>query len=437
MKRFILYAAICCWLVNASAQTIKENVMNNVCLSASNRMAYPTPSGEMTPAPKGYTPFHIDHYARHGSRFLIRPKQYDEPLAIFKEAKQNGVLTAKGEEVLVILDSMANMAKGRYGELTVKGARQHKGIGERMGRNFPEVFKGDASIDARSTVIIRCILSMVSECQALKAMYPDLKMFNDASEHDMYYMNDGNKEYSKCLKPEVIDRELKAFTKEHMHPERFMKSMFNSEEYIKWKIDSETLMQQMFVLACNMQSHDTDMNLYQYFTPEECYNLWLIDNVNWYLNFGPSPANRYRRPFMESNLLKNMLASADEAVKTGKKGATMRFGHEVCVLPLVCLLELGNFGYNTEDLNNLHNQWRNYEIFPMASNVQLIFYRKKGSDDVLVKALLNEEEISMPVATDVAPYYHWKDLKAYYQAKLNAFDKEWENGVWTPGENKL
>ena len=67
----------------------------------------------------------------------------------------------------------------------------------------------------------------------------------------------------------------------------------------------------------------------------------------------------------------------------------------LCLLPLVCLLELGDCAYQTTDLSRLDETWRNYKIFPMAGNVQFVFFRKKGSDDILVKVLLNEHEMKL------------------------------------------
>ena len=69
----------------------------------------------------------------------------------------------------------------------------------------------------------------------------------------------------------------------------------------------------------------------------------------------------------------------------------------------------------------------NYEIFPMASNVQVIFYRPEGSTDpadVLVKVLLNERETTLPVATAAAPYYKWSDLRDYYLKNSNGYPTE-------------
>jgi hypothetical protein len=50
----------------------------------------------------------------------------------------------------------------------------------------------------------------------------------------------------------------------------------------------------------------------------------------------------------------------------------------------------------------------------MAANIQLVFYRnpKNPKADLLVKALLNEEEATMPLpATSTPFYYRWTDFK--------------------------
>ena len=125
-------------------------------------------------------------------------------------------------------------------------------------------------------------------------------------------------------------------------------------------------------------------------------------------------------PFSQSELLKNIIHTADTVRQVQ---ATLRFGHEVCVMPLACLLELGTCGARVENLEELDDTWRNYNIFPMGCNIQLIFYRpKKGrAGDILVKALLNEREQTLPVATTQHPYYRWADLRAYYLKKLEGF----------------
>ena len=116
----------------------------------------------------------------------------------------------------------------------------------------------------------------------------------------------------------------------------------------------------------------------------------------------------------------------DTCITKSHPGATLRFGHEVCVMPLVCLLNLNHYGDPVDDLEDLDDRgWNNYQIFPMACNVQFIFYKPKkqapNADNVLVKVLLNEDEATLPVGTDQAPYYHWKDVRSYYMKQLDDY----------------
>lgn len=423
MKRYTLLALLCCLMFGVNAQTAKEEIYADIHLSAANHYAYPEPDFAMTAPPKGYKPFYLSHYARHGSRYRVNPDDYTKPLEILREAEQDGALTELGKTTLSVIDSLARMAKGRYGELTPLGARQHRGIAQRMYNNFPEVFQGTAAVDARSTVVIRCILSMMAECLQLQSANPKLQIKNDASYHDMYYMNNEDDYYRKQRRTDEVLAAKAAFRKEHLHPERLMKSLFNSEEYVKWKVDAEKLMSYLFELAVIMQNHDTDIELYSLFTKEECYDMWLLNNANWYIDYGPSPLTKGKMPYQEANLLENILNTADTCIAKKENNVTLRFGHESCVLPLACLLELGDCAYQTTDLNSLADVWRNYKIFPMACNIQFVFYRKKESDDILVKVLLNEQEMKLPVESTLAPYYHWKDVETYYRNKLAAFRK--------------
>lgn len=423
MRRFILLTVLCCLALGMSAQTAKEEIFADIHRSAANYYAYPQPSAVQTAPPAGYKPFYLSHYARHGSRYLINPADYEKPLEILTEADRNNVLTDLGRKTLLIVDSVAHMARSRYGELTPLGARQHRGIAERMYRNFPEVFRGEAEIDARSTVVIRCILSMTAECLQLQSMNPKLKFRNDASYHDMYYLNNDDPYFKELRKTDELDQLKASVRKEHVHPERLMAALFSNADYVKWKVDAGRLMTNLFDLASNMQSLDTDLELYSLFTKEECYDLWQISNKNWYVFYGPSPLTGSKIPYLEANLLESFLNAADTCIVKKENSATLRFGHESCLLPLACLMELGDCGYQTTDLSKLDEVWRNYKIFPMASNIQFVFFRKKGSGDVLVKVLLNEQEVKLPVESDMAPYYHWKDVETYYRNKLAAFQK--------------
>ena len=84
------------------------------------------------------------------------------------------------------------------------------------------------------------------------------------------------------------------------------------------------------------------------------------------------------------------------------------------MLPLAYLLGLKEAVGATTDIPNIYKSCSIDKIIPMAANIQIIFYRKEGSDDILVKFLLNENETSVPALKSASgPYYHWKDVREY------------------------
>ena len=400
----------------------KEEIAANRYLAGSNYLDYDRQLTDkpLTPSPKGYEPFYMSHYGRHGSRWLIWEGDYTLPLNTLKDAREAGKLTATGEETLKKLEAFFPTTTKRLGDLTTVGERQHHGIGRRMAQHFPEIFKTKGlPIDARSTTVFRCILSMIAECEELAAANPTARIHNDVSESLQYYLN---QPWEGIVKEEGRkgDKEYRAYEVKYTHPERLMTVLFNDPQWVYNNVEAGDLMRRLFDVATNMQSHDTDIELLSLFTDEELYDQWRIRNVGWYLDYGASPVSGGKMPFSQLNLLKNIIETADTVTQTQ---ATLRFGHEVCVMPLACLLELDNCGMAVENLDELDTYWRNYRIFPMACNIQLVFYRpKKGTGDILVKALLNEREAYLPISTDQWPYYNWQTLRQYYLDKIERFE---------------
>jgi hypothetical protein len=107
--------------------------------------------------------------------------------------------------------------------------------------------------------------------------------------------------------------------------------------------------------------------------------------------------------------------------------ASLRFGHEVVVMPTVCFLNLNGYGEQYADPEDLAaNGWHDNRIFPMGSNIQIVFYSPlpPSAKPILVKILLNEEETVMPQLTSVEGcYYKWEDVKDYCLKKLVTFSE--------------
>ena len=426
MNRFITLLLVFMAAANVAAQQAKDEIFADVRLSASNHLAYPGPSQhELTPASKGYRAFYISHYGRHGSRYLIGQDEYSAPLEVLARADSLGKLTPLGADVLRRVRLLEAEADGRLGELTPLGAEQHRQIARRMYERFPDVFKGDVCVDAKSTVVIRCILSMENELQELLRLNPRLRVSHDASMHDMYYMNQSDPVLSAGKTPRRAQVAWNDFCSRHVSRAALMQRLFNDAGYVKYEVDTLDFAARLFKLASNLQSSPLgeEMTLYDVFTKDELYNFWLADNASWYIGYGACALNGGTQPFSQRNLLRNIIHQADSCMALERPGATLRFGHETMVLPLACLLGLNGYDLSTSDLESLVGKgWVNYKVFPMGANIQLVFFRRDADDaDVLVKVLLNEDEATLPVPTDCAPYYHWSDFKEYYLKKLDQY----------------
>lgn len=435
MKRLAISLVAAFVVLSLGAVSPRGQVLANLDRSASNHYAYPYPADAalpaLTAAPAGYEAFHIEHYGRHGSRWLTNGKYYERPVDALRQARHDRQLTLQGERLLRQMERVLNASRDRVGDLTDVGAEQHRLIARRMFGNFPTVFSGDARVDARSTVVLRCILSMQNETMVLRQLNPRLRITTDASYHDMPYMGWGYGEDTLANHIREAQRPLTdSLYATLLHPERFMHQIVADSAYAA-SIDGRQLMRDVFDIGGSLQGmrQFDDMSLYHLFTNDEIFLLWRLKNIYWYVNWANSPTNGNRMPYIERALLQNIIASADTAIAGGARGANLRFGHETCLGPLACLMELDSANYSCDDLDNLHEHWQDYNIFPKACNIQVVFYRPVGSQavdaaDVLVKVLYNEHEALLPVPAAIGPYCRWTDLRDYYRSKL-AIPTDW------------
>lgn len=426
MKKLLFTAIISLFAITTIAQSVQEDLKRDIRYSASNQMAYPTPTQALTPAPEGYKPFYISHYGRHGSRYLINPKDYSYPHEVLKSADSAGVLTPLGKNVLKRYEIIIQEADNRYGELTPLGAEQHRQIARRMYERFPEVFEGNVWVDAKSTVVIRCILSMTNELTELTRLNPKLRIRHDASMHDMYYMNFNDKELLKKKWNKESNDVYEKYFKEMVNYDYAFCQLFTDTSFVWRKADARKFYEKLFHTANNLQNLEArkKVTLYDLFTDEDIYNNWRVANMWWYLGYGFSQLNGGKQPYVQRNLLRKIIEEADSCIVLQNPGATLRFGHETMVMPLTVLMGLNGYDLVTDDYAHLDQKgWVNYRIFPMGANIQLVFYRRNsGNKDVLVKVLLNENEATLPIKSNTAPYYKWSEVRQYYLDKINAFD---------------
>lgn len=397
-----------------------------------NNYAYPhlASAPAQTPPPAGYKPFHIEHYGRHGSRYHIGDWHYDYPVNALAKADEAGVLTPLGKELLDSARVYKAQAFRRDGELSDIGALQHQTIGRRIGTNFPEIFETPGThLDAKSTTVRRCILSMLNEVKELQGLYPHLNVTTDCSEADMYYMNACWGDTAIVARREAAKKTtLKDFKSRYDNDGTlYLPKIISDADYARDSVDAPQLASALIQLLQMTQSHSNQDGLglmQKVFTYDEIRDEWMKHRASWFLDAGNTPMTGGDASLEHAWLLNNFIESADTAVTSAKTSANLRFGHDTIVLPLAILMQLGNHHSSYDTLEALDGNWTEYDIIPMAGNVQMVFFRPEGStspDDVLVKVMLNEQEMSLPVASVSGPYVKWNDLRAYYKNIIDPY----------------
>jgi len=410
MKKLLVFL-FCSFSLFAFAQ----NNIEKLHMASGNYCTYPVQFKAQTPAPKGYVPFYISHYGRHGSRYMTSSRPYENMVDLFESAEKANALTPLGKDVQKRILQAAKDADKRSGELSPLGARQHQAIAHRMYDSFPAVFAGNAKVDAHSTTSIRVILSMSNFCQQLRALNPKLKISMDASQHDMYYLaSDGTYKNDEWKEKKFSELDQK-FDSAHVKPARLLKIIFSDEEFVKKHVNGPHFMGDLYNITEDMQCLDTNISFLDLWQNEELFDYWQTDNLSWYRSSGLMEYSQEREQKSQFNLLRDILDKADSAIVGKGNSADLRFGHDTYVCRLTALMQISGCYAKTTDYDNLYKVWCNTNIVPMAANLQLIFYRKPGNNEVLVKIMVNEQERTIPVKTNTWPYYNWKDVEAFYR----------------------
>jgi len=402
-----------------TAQTSRTELRAHLDLAAGNYCNYPNPTGHVTPAPDGYEPFYVSHYGRHGARYMTDNNHYKYTISKLDTAKTLGLLTAYGEDVLQRLNIAYDDAKMRAGDLTPLGGRQHRAIAHRLCVNYPTLMQQPITVKANSSTVRRCMLSMANFCQELMIMNPNLTITMDASEHDMYYIipNDSIA-IPKSETDGPLYEKLDKFRHEMLNGRHQFEMLFTDPERVGTFTDHYKFTNGLWNIAADMDClPELGLSFKDLFTDDEYIDGFRAYNASWCLWEGLMPGSQHNY-YAIYPLLRNFLDEAEQMVASGKSGVRLRFGHDSVVLPFSFILGVKEAIGGTDDMENLHNHFALFRLIPMAGNIQIIFFRKQGSDDILVKFLMNENETSVPLKTDCYPFYHWKDVDAYYRNML-------------------
>lgn len=394
MKRLLFLCAILLAFPLA-AQITPERLAADPSLATDVYHVYNYSPSKMTRPPRGYKPVYISHYGRHGERYINRESYLLPGLAVFERE----ALTPLGEQAQKQVSEMVGLCEDNWGDLSELGGRTHRAIANRLFHRFRKVFRRGRTVRCAATIRPRCIVSMANAGTALTTARPGMKIDYEVTEKFLCYtLDDGLLTYLRGLRDSLFEA----------HPGSYdcLKALFDEPARLSTQ-DLKEVMDAIFYTwkgqpCLGMEPFD----IKEYFSDEMLlllarhYASWdycLLSRSPWWHRDGLDP------------IFNDIIERAEEALGRKDIAADLRFGHDSQLIPIYTALGLmGNgpvLGYNEAP-----EVWDAATVCPMASNLQIIFFKSRKGP-VLVKVLKDECEVSIPALTPVkGPYYLWEDF---------------------------
>jgi multiple inositol-polyphosphate phosphatase/2,3-bisphosphoglycerate 3-phosphatase len=429
MSRFIkLTSFACLWLIPfaGKAQKCGYNYLGTKTL-------YEAPSDKVKAAPAGYAPVFINHVGRHGARHLTKDVNTAYAYKLLMQADSAKALTNDGKKLKQMVLALDKIERGHVKSISAEGRTELQGIGERMFKHYPQIFSVAPKLRVGITKEVRTGQSADAFLAGLKAELKDSAQikrytddtglrFYDASPAYLAFEENGDWQTAMAqlqqklkiseLNRKLVQKWLKPAFAETLKPEEM-------DKLVSDVFGFATIVPSLKAELTKAGIKPAEVDFDDLFSCSELIALSRIDMADDYLKKGPGTDNNGLQVRIAAPLLVDFINTTDEFVKGVPVNAHLRFAHAETISPFATLLGITKADKVGTDITNLGAAWWSSEIIPLSANIQWVFYRKSNSNDLLVKILLNEQEVKLSgLPAPNFPYYTWPALRAFYVAKL-------------------
>ncbi|WDF79729.1 histidine-type phosphatase [Mucilaginibacter sp. KACC 22773] len=426
MKKAFLYLL----LISVSAFNAHAQDCGTAFLGT--KTLYKVPLAKYTPAPKGYRPVFINHVGRHGARHLTKDVNTTAIYVILLKADSAGMLTEKGRLLKQMVLNLQKVEKGNTKSISAEGRTELQQIGDRMYRNYSNIFAGHPKLKVTITKEVRTKQSADAFLSGLKAGLKDSAQITEANDDLNLRFYDESPAYTAYKDGDDWEK-YKAIIAKAEHIEEINKNIiakFFTPDFVKvqdkkWadKIVSDIWGFATIVYSLkeeiNQKGIDPkDLDFTHFFSCDELKALGRADAAEDFLVKGPGIKPNGIQVSIAAPLLANFITTSDDFIKTGAISANLRFAHAETISPFAALLVIKGADKVSPNINQFDANWRASNVAPLSSNIQWIFYKKRGSASYLVKILLNEKEAHISGLKTGFPYYKWADIRQLYMTKL-------------------
>lgn len=418
MHRFLLFLTLFISLA-AYGQADPTKTTYSYAQCCGSAMPYPTPEVQIEVA-DSLTPVMINHVGRHGARFPSSPKHTLALMRALAQADSAGTITASGRDLLALTRYVDNRCHNYWGALDSLGMAEQRGIASRMFLNYPMLFK-DGRIEASSSYVPRCMMSMYEFTHQLDRLNNRIEVYTNSGRQNSMLLRpfDLSAEYTDYVKSKVWETPYNDVMAIKITPEPLKRILGTVDGLSRKDIEELTRAEYAFIGSLSAMSVAVDYK--KYFTLEEFNDLWNVFNLSQYLlhsttTLSAAPSDAASALLLDFIRTTDSFIAGDSAAKV-----RLRFGHAETLMPFFSLLHLNGAYYLTNYFDTVGAHWRDFEIVPMAANLQMILC-KNSRGGYVVRFDLNERPVSL-IPGDSRIYIPWSEARAYMVRCLPLIDQ--------------
>lgn len=375
---------------------------------------YPT---DIAPAayPDSLVPVFVNHVGRHGARY---PSSAANCLAMkraLEHADSLGTITPLGRDLLALtLDEIAR-SNNRWGALDSLGMAEQAAIASRMFYNYTEVFSADgAVVKAISSYSPRAMMSMYSFTHQLDRLNNRITFTTSTGRINSQLMRpfDIDKDYLDFRKDKIWKPAYDDYVRQTCPVSAIERVLGKGYSFGTEEAARDLALTEYYVVA-GLQAMGLPSQMARYFTAEEANALWSCFNLRQYLQRTATTVSSVPAD-IAADLVLDIIQTTDNFI-SGEDAATkavLRFGHAETLMPLLSLLRLPGCYYLTNYFDTVAGQWRDFDVVPMAANVQFVLFKAPRSGHYYVRIDLNEQPVKLRRGDD-ATIYPWGELRRY------------------------
>ena len=370
-------------------------------------MPYQAPEKQLE-IPDSLTPVFINHVGRHGARYPSSPKYVQGIQEMLHKADSLGTITPLGRELMDMTEFVLEEGHNKWGALDSLGMAEQRGIASRMFMNFPRLFD-NTSINAIATYAPRCIMSMYQFTHQLDRLnnHIDISTTSGRINSSLLRPFDVNTEYLDWRKENAWEKTYNELVVENV-PEEPLRRILGKEFPLPDNWRKYALDEYSFIAGMAAMGYNVDQS--PYFTLKEYNEMWACANLKQYLvrtasTISTTPAE------ITSPLILDLIRTGDEAVRgTSPVTVCLRFGHAETLMPLLAQLKVPGCYYMSNYFDTVAQHWRNFDVVPMAANLQMIIL-KSSKGKYYMMTLLNEKPVKLIPNDDriIIPYNKARD----------------------------